>query len=97
MKSPAASLESMVASMNEKLSSLLRLQLGPLLHAELADERARKIYAMTGEATAGEIARTVGASKNTIITCWEKWETLGIITRHGKAFTKTSDIVGHAA
>lgn len=70
------------------LLTLVKSQLGPLLDKELADQRMRQLYSLTGSITSDEAAKQLKCSKSTVIDTWRRWEALGLISKEGRQYQK---------
>lgn len=55
----------------------------------LTDKKKRKAYELTdGTKTARQIAKEVGATKDTISHWWKEWYRKGILVKEGKKYCK---------
>lgn len=80
-----------LARIEEWLRKIAKILMGPLLEAELSDERARKLYELTGKATADTLAKKLRCSKSTIFYHWKRWERLGLVVKQGRGYRKLFD------
>lgn len=71
------------------LTTLVRLQTGPILEAQLKSDFERDLYALTGEKTHREIQRQLKVGPNRISDTWKRWERLGLVTRDGQSYRRT--------
>jgi hypothetical protein len=49
---------------------IVRTQLGPILEKELADDRMRQLYELTGSITANDAAKKLKCSATKIVEAW---------------------------
>lgn len=73
------------------LKLLVKLQLKPILETELADEQSRKVYEMTGENTAPEIANATALGLGTVSGKWTRWEQPGLVVKDGSRYRKSTE------
>jgi hypothetical protein len=73
------------------LTALTRQALAATLESELADPKARAVYDATGARTTREIAEATGLALATISKLWNRWESLGLVTRDGQRYRRVID------
>ena len=70
------------------LSTIAKLQLAPVIDAELSNSRMSKLYELTGTCPKNEIAKKIKCSGTTISESWKRWERLGILVKEGNRYRK---------
>jgi hypothetical protein len=80
-----------LAEIRDLLKQLLRVQLAPIVAAEVRGERLEKLYELTGTATADSVAKELSMSKGTVIATWQRWEQCGLLVREGRLYRKALD------
>ena len=73
----------------KRIESLLVISAKAAVEAELADERLRELYELTGEMTGADICKKLGMSKSTVSETWQRWARKGIVQPSGRGYTKT--------
>lgn len=74
---------------NQLVEMILRVSLRPVVEAEFTDPKAKALYDLTDTKTArSEIAKRLKMSSKTISQYWQRWETLGLLTKDGKSYRK---------
>ncbi len=77
-----------IARIEGLLSTLVKLQMAPILEKELQDDFCRKLWTHTGKATAREIQKKLKCGANKISETWTRWRELGLVVKDGKAYRK---------
>lgn len=72
----------------ESLYILVKTQLAPIFESELRDPKLAKIYEMTGNSSANEIAKKASCSATTVSGAWKRWEQMGLLIKDGKSYRK---------
>jgi hypothetical protein len=75
-----------LSNIENSLALLVRLQLGPVLDRELAEEKMEQLYRLTGKASVIEIKHKLKLGTGTISDAWKRWERLGMVTKTGKQY-----------
>jgi hypothetical protein len=73
---------------SELLEALTRMKLTELLSKELTDAPKKKLYELTGKADVRKSAQLTGLSAGTISGLWQKWYSMGTLTKRGKLYYK---------
>jgi len=72
----------------ELVRAIARVQIAMVLERELADEKMRQLYALTGTVTAGKVTKRLKCSATTVANAWQRWERLGLLVREGRRYRK---------
>jgi predicted transcriptional regulator len=70
------------------LQTVIKAQLVPLLDKELADNRMKELYKLTGSTTAKDAAKKLKCSMTTVVDAWQRWEAMGLISKEGRQYQK---------
>jgi Fic family protein len=74
---------------NELVEVLVRAAMEPKLRGELATEKSRELYKLTGGTLPVKgIAARLGLSVGTISRTWQRWEELGLLVKDGKRYRR---------
>jgi hypothetical protein len=63
------------------LTSLVKLQMGPILDRELNDDFSKKLWPLVGKAKRRDIMKKLKCSPNKITEKFARWEQLGLVVR----------------
>ena len=74
--------------MEDLLTTLVKAQLADVIAQEFSDLKMKKLYSLTGDYTARELARKVGCSPMKVSRVWQKWEQLGLVVKDGKYYRR---------
>lgn len=88
MNNESGSATTHLARIEQLLEALVRLQITPILQAELVDAKMKTLYEKTGSTPIKDLATQLGFSTGKISGIWQKWEDLGIIRKHGAQYRK---------
>jgi hypothetical protein len=72
------------------LSTLVKLQMAPVLERELQEIFCRKLWSLTGKATSRDIQKKLKCGAKRISDTWSRWEQAGLITRDGQTYRKVT-------
>jgi predicted transcriptional regulator len=75
-----------IARIEGLLSTLVKLQMAPVLEHELTDDFARKLWDMTGKATTAEIQKRLKCRRTRISDTWARWDKTGLIKKDGRSY-----------
>ncbi|MGA2435994.1 MAG: hypothetical protein ABSG25_11975 [Bryobacteraceae bacterium] len=64
------------------------MKLSELLSKELTDASKKKLYELTGSADRKELVQLTKMSAGTISGLWQRWYSMGILTKRGKFYYK---------
>lgn len=72
----------------ELVEALTKMRLKELLDKELTDSQRRKLYELTGKADTKKLVQLTGMSAGAISGLWQRWYSMGILTKRGKSYRK---------
>lgn len=75
-----------LARIEDLLRALVKATLSERLAKELADPKLRLLYSRTGQHTVSQLARATGFSAGKISGIWQRWETLGMVSKEGSRY-----------
>lgn len=70
------------------LALLARVQLRPVLEAELAPPGMARLYELTGTLSVTELGKKLGRATGSISNTWRRWEQLGLLVKEGRRYRK---------
>ena len=85
---PDEDLRATLQRIEELVRTIAKVELGPVLERELADDKMKKLYALTGSLTAREATKRLKCSASTVAEAWQRSERLGLVVRDGKRYRK---------
>ncbi len=71
------------------LTTLVKLQMGPILDTELKDVKDRQLYELTGTLKRRDIEKKLNIGAARISATWQRWEQLGLVIKDGKTYRRT--------
>lgn len=74
---------------NELLLVIAKVLLARTLSEELASDKLKKLYDLTGKSTVKEISASLRMSVKTISDAWQRWEKMGLLIKDGKSYRRT--------
>ncbi len=72
----------------ELAEALTKMKLNEMLDKELTDVASRKLYELTGKSDTRQLVQLTGMSAGKISKLWQKWYSMGVITKRGKFYYK---------
>lgn len=70
------------------LTILVKVQLANVTAREFSDTKMKKLYDLTGDRSARELAKEMKCSPMKISRTWQRWENLGLLIKDGKTYRK---------
>jgi hypothetical protein len=77
-----------IGRIRELVEALAKMKLKELLDKELSDTSKRNLYELTGKAGTRKLVQLTGMSAGAISGLWQKWYSMGILTKRGKFYRK---------
>lgn len=72
----------------ELAEALTKMKLNEALEKELTDAASRRLYELTGKSDTRQLVQLTGMSAGKISKLWQRWYSIGIITKRGKFYYK---------
>lgn len=72
--------------LEDLLTVLVKAQLADVIAREFSDAKMKKLYDLTGDHSARELAKEMKCSPMKISRTWQRWENLGLIIKDGQQY-----------